>query len=162
MDEAGRWTDEPLLPELPPPPADRIIVRGAQLVRVYTVDHPDPRRRRGYSEAVILAWARTGAEGWGVLLAWGGSWRQQIGGRTTVKARWSWCRLREDRVKPVRPPPLQAEDEWHGHHPLSEFSEAVRLAAQLLPEELREAALTPAPPAADAPPGPAGGVRRPR
>lgn len=146
-DEAGRWTDGPPLPPLPAPPADRIVVPGAQLLRVMQVDHPDPRRRRGYVEAMILAWARTRDGGWGFLLAWGGNW-QQAGGRMTVKARWSWCRRLPDRVVTMpqpHPSTLMEDDEWHRHHPDSEFSKAVRAAVRTLPEPLRARALAPRP-----------------
>jgi hypothetical protein len=151
-DEGGRWIEEPLLPELPAPAADQIIVRGAQLVRVVFGDVAADSRHQGYTEAVVLAWAKTAQGGWGVLLAWGGSWRQR-NGRSTVKARWAWCRLLPDRVTPVpRPRALLPEDEWHRHHPGSEFSEAVRAAAASLPEHLRDRALQPAEPPPDRPP----------
>lgn len=138
----GRWTEEPVLPELPPPPTDRVLVRGAQLIRV-TFVHGG--QRRGFTEAMILAWARTGDGGWGVLTSWLGAWQEN--GRTTGRARWGWCRLIEDLVEPRRLPQHVAEDdEWHGHHPLDQFTEAMRQAAASLPEHLRQAALTPAGP----------------
>lgn len=142
-DTGGRWVEEPILPLLPPPPADRILVRGTQLVHVAFVHNG---QRRGFTEAAVLAWARTGDGGWGALTAWQGAWRQG-NGRTTGRARWGWCRLDLDLVEPRRAPQRVAEDdEWHGHHPLAAFTQAIRQAAASLPEHLRQAALAPAPP----------------
>lgn len=141
----GRWTDDPPLPALLDPPVERIVVYGAQLVRVMQVDQPDPRRRRGFTEAMILAWARTGDGEWGCLLAWSGHW-QQAGGRMTGKARHGWCRHLAGHVVTMPPPhpaTLHEEDEWHRHHPDDQFSVAVRAAAASLPEPLRERALLP-------------------
>jgi hypothetical protein len=140
----GRWIEEPVLPLLPPPPADRILVRGTRLIRVAFIHRG---QRRGFTEAAVLAWARTGDGGWGVLTAWQGAWQEN--GRTTGRARWGWCRLDVDLVEP-RPVPrrIAEDDEWHGHHPMEEFTEAIRQAAASLPEHLRQAALAPAAPRA--------------
>lgn len=146
MGESGdrEWLEDPLLPELPAPPFDRIQVRGARLVRVY--DEPGTRRQDGGREAVIVAWAQLPDGGWAVLLAWASL--AKLGIKTTALARWCWCRLIEDRVKPVRPKrgtepdPDQA---WHGWFEPGELSEAIWQAAATLPERLRKAAVTPAP-----------------
>lgn len=142
-DERGRWEEDAILPELAAPPADSIQVRGAQLVHRLNVEAHNTPSREGYTEAVILAWAPLPDGGWAVLAAWLGAWRREDG-RTTGKARYGWCRLLEDRVRPVDPPRTLIDGaEWHGHHELSQFALAVRQAALLLPENLREAALTP-------------------
>jgi len=147
--------DEPPLPELvdpPPPPPDHLIkVHGAQLVRVVNIDDPDARRRRGFREAMFLAWAPVhGGEDWiwAALTAWLG--HRQTGARTTGGGRHAWLLLATDdlercRIRAVRPYVMD-DDEWHGHDPASEFSIAVRDAAATLPERLREAAVTPRPP----------------
>ncbi len=138
--------DEPVLPEIAAPPVDLIQVHGARLVRVLNVVDPDPRRRRGFREAVILAHAPIPGGGWAVLAAWIGAWQERS--RTTGGPRWAWVRLLEDRVAPHTPdrPLVEAEGhEWHGYHELSDMAEAVRLAAASLPEHLRDAALTPRP-----------------
>jgi hypothetical protein len=60
--------------------------------------------------------------------------------------------LIENLVEPRLPPRRVAEvDEWHGHHPLEEFTEAIRQAAASLPEHLRQAAIIPAGPRGDRP-----------
>ncbi len=142
--QPGRWVDAPILPELPPPPARLVRVDGAQLIRVYNVDAPNPGSRGGYNEAVVLAWAPLADGGRGVLAAWLGGWQE--GHRTTGKGRFGWCRLLSDRVREIPPPRAKIEGaEWHGHHELSEFAAAVRQAAELLPEPVRAAALTPKP-----------------
>jgi hypothetical protein len=69
-DRTGKWTEPTLLPELPPPPPDRIRVRGARLVRVY--DPPGTAKVDGGREAVVLAWARLPDGAWAILLAWAG------------------------------------------------------------------------------------------
>lgn len=146
--EPGRWVEEPILPELDPdnphapPPAELIDVHGAQPVRVYTIDHPDPRRRRGFTQALILAWAPRLDGSWGVLIAWLSGWQQ--GGRTSGGGRWAWCRLtREDvrrgRVRPVKPH-VRLDDEWYGMPADSDFGQAVAQAVGSLPRGLREAA----------------------
>ncbi len=140
--DAGRWVDEPILPELPAPPAHLVQVRGAQLVAVRYVDPAG--RRRGEGDAVILAWAPLPAGGWAVLVAWIGAWQQN--NRTTGAPRWAWCRYDKDLVRPAKPsrPLVEREGfEWHGWHRDSDLAEAVRQAAASLPEHLREAALTP-------------------
>jgi hypothetical protein len=138
----GRWVDEPVLPELPPPPAHLIRVEGAQLIRVLNVEAHNPPSRGGYTEAVVLATAPLADGGTGALVAWLGGWQE--GHRTTGRGRYAWCRRLEDRVREVDPPQRRIEGaEWHGHHELSEFAAAVRQAAELLPEEMRADALTP-------------------
>lgn len=146
--EPGRWVEDPILPELDPdnphkpPPPELIDVHGAQPVRVYTIDAPDPRRRNGFAQALILAWAPRLEGGWGVLIAWLGAWQE--GGRTTGAGRWAWCRLTADdlrrgRVRPVKPH-VGLEDEWYGMPADSEFGLAVAEAVASLPEGMREAA----------------------
>lgn len=75
--DEGRWVDEPPLPILtdpaPPPPPHLIRVHGAQLVRIYNIDHPDPRKRNGFTDAVLLAWAPLTGHDWAVLTAWLGT-----------------------------------------------------------------------------------------
>lgn len=142
--DEGHWVEETILPELKAPPPELIQVRGAQLVRVKSIDPPGVER--GFREAVVLAWARIPGGGWAGLFAWIGAW--QRGHRTTGGPRWAWCQVPEGRVEPVTPPrPLvEAEDhEWHGYHEMSDLAEAVRRAAETLPEHLREAAVTPKP-----------------
>ncbi len=144
--------DEPPLPEVvdppAPPPAHAIQVHGAQLVRVVNIDDPDPRKRGGFTTALFLAWARIpDSDDWAVLTVWLGA--RQTGARTTGGGRHAWLRLAPDdiacgRVRPVKPDVMD-EDEWHGHHPLSEFSIAVRAAAATLPAQLREQAVRPRP-----------------
>lgn len=146
---AGRWVDDPPLPEITPPPSGVPLTLGATLIRVYDVAElaGGERRRRGYTEAVILARTPYPAGGWAALAAWLGSWQQ--GTHTTGRARWGWVRLPgpdDERVQPM-PRPSAASliegAEWHGHHELSEFAEAVRQASATLPEGDRAAALTP-------------------
>lgn len=147
MEAAPEYTEGPILAELAPPPPDLIRVRGAQLVQIY--DEPGGVRmvngrpqRDGGREAVVLAWAPIPAGGWAVLLAWTSYARLDL--RATALARWGWYRLAEQRVKP-RPQPrtVPADAEWHGWHELSELHQAIVRAAATLPEQLREAALTP-------------------
>ena len=91
----------------------------------------------------MLAWARLGDGGWGVLLAWAGGWRG-VDRRQVERPRWGWCRLIADLVKAQRP--RRYEDpahRWHGHWEGSVLEEAVEHAAIDLPRELRAAALTP-------------------
>lgn len=149
MDDAqqGRWVDEPPLRELATPPPHLIQTHGAQLVRIYTIDDPDPRRHEGYTEALFLAWAPIpNSRDWAVLAAWLSAW--QDGVRTTGKGRYGWLRIvmpadiESGRVRAVKPFVMD-EDEWHGHHPLAEFSIAVRAAVASLPEGLRERAVRP-------------------
>lgn len=144
MEDAGRWVDDPILPEVSAPPPERVLVRGAQLIRVINVDAPNRASRKGFTEAVILAWARLPDGDWAVLAAWQGAWQQH--GHTTGLARCGWVRLLTDRVQAMPIPPVSGlidGAQWHGHHELSQFAEAVRQAALLLPEDQREAALTP-------------------
>lgn len=142
----GRWVDDPPLPALAEPPSALIRTHGAQLVRVHAVDQPDPRRHGGFTEALFLAWAPIpGSRDWAVLAAWLGHWQED--GRTTGRGRYGWLRVAHDdaqrgRVRAVRPFPLEG-DEWHGHHPDSEFTAGVSGAVASLPEGLRAAALTP-------------------
>ena len=138
--------DEPPLPEITPPPERLVRVHGARLVRIYTIDHPDPRRREGFTEALLLAWAPVpGTRDWAVLTAWLGHW--QHGGRTTGKGRWAWLRLADGDVARGRvraaTPVLMPEDEWHGHDPTAQFTIGARQAAASLPEQLRAQALQP-------------------
>lgn len=149
-EQQGRWVDEPPLPELtdpkPPPPADLIVVHGAQLVRIINIDDPDPRRRRGFTEALFIAWAPLTGGDWAVLTAWLSAW--QTGVRTTGGGRYAWLRLTEDdvargRIREVKPHLFDDEDEWHGHHPLHDVSIAFHAAVATLPEKLRERALRP-------------------
>lgn len=141
-DAPGRWVDEPVLPELPPPPVHLIRTEGAYLIRVMNVDAHNPASREGYTEAVVLATAPLADGGTGVLVAWLGGWQE--GHRTTGRGRYGWCRRLEDRVREVDPPQRRIDGaEWHGHHAEGEFAEAVRQAAESLPEELRAKALTP-------------------
>jgi hypothetical protein len=145
--EGGKWTEKrPLLPKLPPAPVARIVVRGAQLVRVYSPpDTLKPGRTDGGRGAVILAWARTGDAGWGVLLAWAGYW---LGPdlRQGDRPRWGRCRLIEELVQPQRPRQFaDPEQLWHGHYVGSHMDQAVEHAAIELPRDLRQAALTPYP-----------------
>lgn len=137
----GRWVDDPPLPPLAKPPDRLIETSGARLIRVYNVNSPDPRRRDGYTEAVVLARAPIPGGGWAVLAAWLGGWQE--GGRTSGRARFGWCRWLTDRCKIVTPHVVGGA-EWHGWPAESEFAQAVRLAAACLPEHLRAAALTPA------------------
>lgn len=150
MDEReGRWAEPPILPELPPPPADLIAVRGAQVVRVHDIDNPNPKLR-GHTEAVVLAWAPIPAGGFAGLCAWLAGWNEQgpHGGHTTGRGRFGWLRILEDRVEAWRPPHPYLTDPdrgWHGLGDPGEVSSAIEQAVATLPEHLREAALTPKP-----------------
>ena len=155
------WTEGPILPELPPPPVDRIQVRGAQLAQIY--DPPGTKlmlggrpRPDGGREAVVLAWARIPGGGWAVLLAW--TSYAKLNARGTALARCGWYRHDPQRVKPKAPPRyLDDEAQWHGWHEMSELHQAILEAATLLPEDMREAALTPRRERPQAPPaGPQG------
>lgn len=145
----GRWTEPAILPELPPPPADRIQVRGAQRLRIYNIDDPDHRKRAGYREAVAVAWARLPGGDWAALIGWMGYWREP-NGRATGKARHAWVRVLPDRTRamPLRPQ-RDPEREWHGQHRDSEFAQAVRDAVATLSAELRERAAAPYEPGPD-------------
>lgn len=146
-DDAGRWVDDPPLLAIGPPPPGVPLDLGAALVRVYVVvEQAGERQRRGFTEAVILARTPYPAGGWAALAAWLGSWQQSA--RTTGRGRFGWVHVPadDDRVQPMPPPPaasLIEGAEWHGHHELSEFAEAVRQAAATLPEHQRAAALEP-------------------
>jgi hypothetical protein len=148
MDAAAvQWTEPPILPWLDPPPPERIIVRGARLVRIYNDEHADPRRSHGFREAVILAWARRGDGRWGALMAWAG-WCRSERGTGTEAARCGWVLVDEQRVRPVAPARSHLpgiEYTWYGREEPCELGHAIRAAAQMLPEQLRTAALTPAP-----------------
>ena len=148
-DRPGRWTEPPILPEVPAPPPDRILVRGARLVRIY--DGTDSRdvagkpRRDGGREAVVLAWART-SDGWAVLLAWTSYWAFEQPPHQTALARYGWYLLDEARVKPQKPPRTLAEGAaWHGWSTDGELQKAITRAADTLPSEMRAQATTPAP-----------------
>lgn len=140
---AGRWADAPILPELPPQPVELIQVRGAQRLRVFNVDAPNVASRRGFDEAVAVAWARLPDGDWAALLGWLSGWRGEDG-RTTGRARHAWCRILPDRTQamPIWPQ-TNPEHEWHGHHREGEFAQAVWDAIETLPEELREKAAVP-------------------
>ena len=146
----SRWVDEPPLPKLvdpkPPPPARLIRVHGAQLVRVYNIDDPDPRKWEGFTEVLFLAWApiRGGEDWvWAVLTAWLG--HRQTGSRTTGGGRHAWLLLTRDDLRRGRGRPAEPmskdEAEWWGHDSTAQFSIAVRAAAATLPKGLRERAL---------------------
>lgn len=141
-DEGGRWVEDPILPEVEPPAPGDILVRGAQLLRRVNIEAHNKSSRGGHTDMVALAWARLPDGDWAVLAAWQGAWRQESG-RTTGKARYGWVRLLEDRVEPVDRPPQIEGFEWFGWHRDSALGKAVRAAALLLPEGMREAALTP-------------------
>lgn len=136
--------DDPILPEVAPPAADAILVRGAQLLRRLNVEAHNRSSRGGHTDMVALAWARLPDGDWAVLAAWQGAWRQESG-RTTGRARFGWVRLLPDRVEPVEKPPRIEGFAWFGWHADSEIGKAVRAAVLLLPEHLREKALTPKP-----------------
>lgn len=140
--------DEPPLPPLKDPPPHLILVRGAQLVRVHNVDDPDPRRRRGFTQVVILAWAPLPGGGWAGLCVWLSGWHGPgpRGSRVTGRGRFAWCRILRDRVEAWRPPRPYIQDPdqgWHGQGDPSEVSEAMARAAETLPRHLREKALQP-------------------
>jgi hypothetical protein len=141
----GRWAAEPILPELPPPPAELIRTPGAQRIRVMNVDAHNRAARGGFTEALILARAELADGGQGALVAWLSAWQETS--RTTGRGRFAWCRLLTDRVVEMPPPRhLLDGDEWYGQHTESEFASAVRAAAETLPKHLREAAVIPAVP----------------
>jgi hypothetical protein len=140
--DAGRWVDDPPLPEVTPPPEHLIAVRGAQRLRVNNQDHPDPRRRGGHTDTVALAWARAPGGGWAALLAWLGAWQQH--GHTTGRGRFGWCRIPEVRVEAMPPDPLPGAA-WYGWFEPNELGAAIQAAALTLPGHLREAAVTPRP-----------------
>lgn len=149
-DRPGRWTEPPILPEVPAPPPDRIVVRGARLVRVYgsseSRDVAGKPRRDGGREAVVLAWARMPDGAWAVLMAWTRYWTDEDPPHGTALAQHGWYRYDEERVKPqkTRRPNYEGA-EWHGWHEDSELAQAIRDAAATLPPEMREQATTPAP-----------------
>lgn len=136
----GRWVEDPILPEVDPPPAEEIEV-GAQLIRVLNVESHN-QSSRGHTDVVVLARAPIAGGGERVLAAWQGAWQQ--GSRTTGKARFGWCRELPDRVVLVERPPRIAGFAWFGWHAQSQLGKAVWQAARLLPKHLRLAALTPA------------------
>jgi hypothetical protein len=145
--EGGRWLEPPLLPRLPDPPYDRVMVRGASLMRVYSPAGAKIEGRDGGRAAIVVAWARLGdGRGWGVLMAWAGNW-QGADHRATARPRWGWVRLDAERVKPVKPRPERegSEIEWFGSWPGCALDEAMYHAAVELPKERREAAVTPRP-----------------
>lgn len=134
-----------MLPEVPAPPSDRVLVRGARLVRVY--DPPGHARglADGGREAVILAWARTPDRHWAVLMAWTSYWAFENPPHQTALARCGWYVLDEQRIRPRRPPRTLGEDRaWHGWSPEGELQNAIDGALLLLPEDLRAAAAAPA------------------
>jgi hypothetical protein len=147
------WLDDPPLPPVNPrdphrpPPAERILVRGAQLVRVHFPDHPNPKLR-GFIEVVVLAWARIpNSEHWAGLCVWLGTVQEPgpHGAHTTGAGRYAWLRMLPDRVQSWRPPHryLECDAGWHGMGEPGQVSDAIARAAATLPEELRQAALTP-------------------
>jgi hypothetical protein len=143
----GRWLEDPLLPTLPDPPADRVVVHGASLVRVYSPAGSKIEGRDGGRAAIVIAWARLGdGESWAVLMAWAGNW-MGADHRPTVRPRWGWVRLDEARVKPQKPRPKieGSEIEWFGSWSGCAMEEAMYHAAVGLPKEQREAAITPRP-----------------
>lgn len=146
-DQGWRWTEDPILPGLPPPPPGLILVRGATPIRIY--DTPErvhivggKRRPDGGRDGVVIAWAGIPRGGWAVLLAWTSYAR--VGLHQTALARWGWCRLDEARVKPLPPPPAREGACRYGWYEGCELDKAVATAAAALPEHLREAAITPA------------------
>lgn len=151
-DAAAAWTEGPILPWVEPyepPPAELIIVRGAKLVRVYNgprVDRLSPPPD-GFREAVLLAWAPRADRRWAALMAWAG-WCRSPRGVGTEAARCGWLLVDETRLKPARPgPPSQVpgvEHAWYGREEPCELGRAIRAAAEMLPEQLRAAARTPA------------------
>jgi hypothetical protein len=141
--DQGKWVEGPLLPTLPPPPPERIEVRGARLVRVFSP--PGTVKVDGGREAVALARAQLPDGSWAVLLAWAGHWAYEDPPHQTEAARWAWCRYDPERVKPHRPPRVLYEGAcWHGWHADSQLNVAVREAVASLPEHLRETAIQPA------------------
>lgn len=148
-DEPPQYTEDPILPEITPPPPGRIQVRGAQLMQIFdskdrTLTIGGKTRKDGGREAVALAWARIPDGGWAVLLAWTSYAR--IGLQATALARWGWYRLDRERVEP-KPAPrtLNEGAAWHGWHAESELHKAVLKAVRLLPGHLRELAIKPRP-----------------
>lgn len=150
MADAGRWVDGPVLPWTDPPPPGAHLVAGAVLIRVYTVtEAAGQRRRKGHTEAVILARYRLPGGAWALLAAWQGAWQEN--GHTTGRARWGWVLAPTDPLlaEPVTPAaPLTRLDgfQWHGWHEDSQLAIAVREAAESLPQHLRAIALQPKPP----------------
>jgi hypothetical protein len=80
-------------------------------------------------------------------MAWAG-WCRSPRGVGTESARWGWLLVDEARVRPVRPAPRGqipgVEYAWYGREEPCELGRAIRSAAEMLPEQLRAAALTPA------------------
>lgn len=147
MGDDGRFLDDPPLPELAPPPPELIAVRGAQVVRVHHTDHPNPKLR-GFTEVVVLAWARVpDSEHWAGLCVWLAAVQEPgpHGAHTTGAGRFAWLRMLPDRVEAWRPPHryLDGEHGWHGQGDPGQVSEAILRAAETLPEHLRAKALTP-------------------
>jgi len=145
----GHFTEPPILPEVSPPPADRILVRGARLVRIYgerqIPDVSGRERRGGGRDAVVLAWARR-PDGWAALMAWTSYYAFVDPPKQTEAARWGWYVLDEQRVKPMRAPRASYEGAaWHGWSSEGELQRAIDQAAQTLPPGLREQATSPAP-----------------
>jgi len=151
MDAAtAEWTEGPILPWVDPyesPPAELIIVRGARYVRVY--NGPDRGRNHppdGFREAIVLAWAQRTDRSWAALMAWAG-WCRSPRLTGTEAARCGWLLVDEQRVRPVKPMRSHHPDiayAWYGHEEPCELGRAIRAAAEMLPEQLRAAALTPA------------------
>jgi hypothetical protein len=147
MSADARWLDDPPLPELAPPPAQRILVRGAQVVRVHFTDEPN-EKQRGHIEVVVIAWARLPGGDWAGLCVWLAAVRKPgpRGTRTTGGGRYGWLRMLPDRVQSWRPPrPYLADPDegWHGQGEPGEVSAAIERAAATLPEEVRERAVRP-------------------
>ncbi len=145
--DEGRFIDEPPLPELKSPPPELYAVRGAQVVRVHHIDHPNPKMR-GFTEVVVLAWARLPDTGdWAGLCVWLAAVQEPgpHGAGGVGAGRFGWLRMLPDRVEAWRPPHryLEGEHGWHGQGDPGQVSEAIERAAQTLPEHLRERALIP-------------------
>jgi hypothetical protein len=145
--DPDQWLDEPPLPALADPPPELILVRGAQVVRVHFVDHPNPKLR-GFTEVIVLAWAPIpNSRDWAGLCVWLAAVQEPgpHGAHTTGEGRYGWLRMLPDRVEAWRPPHryLEGEHGWHGQGDPSQVSEAILRAAATLPEHLRERALTP-------------------
>jgi hypothetical protein len=146
-----QWTEGPILPWVEPyapPPAELIIVRGARLVRVLNGPRTGPLSPPpdGHREAVLLAWAPRADRRWAALMAWAG-WCRSPRGVGTEAARHGWLLVDETRVRPVKPAHSthpEIEYTWYGREEPNELGRTIRAAAATLPEQLREAALTPA------------------
>jgi hypothetical protein len=142
-DDGGYWIagEEPLPLLADAPPPELIRVDGARLLRIY--DPPEKRKPSdGGWEAVVIATAPRQDGPWGGLLAWIG--RRIIDAHQTGRARWAWCLLVKEQIEVVKPRrPYSPEAEWYGIEMPNQLGIAIRQAALLLPEHLRDAAMTP-------------------